>query len=163
MATKATIPSEAQDGTNGEQWAVLWDSADGANLKNIAAYWHGRAAEAEAELAAIKSERDGLRDALTHANHMQRLTQDTRNALQAENDRLLAAVAELTEENKNVGAQMDSFADEIERLREALKPFADAADAYDPPEGDDRDIAWSHDFQIGALRRARAALNKEGA
>jgi hypothetical protein len=95
MATKATNPSEVQDGTNGEQCAVLWDSADGANLKNIAAYWHGRAAEADAELAAIKSERDGLRDALTHANHMQRLTQDTRNLLQAENDRLREALRDV--------------------------------------------------------------------
>lgn len=43
----------------------------------------------------------------------------------------------------------------IAALEEALKPFAEAADAYDPDEGDDRDVAWAHDFTIGSLRRAR--------
>lgn len=49
---------------------------------------------------------------------------------------------------------------EIKRLREALKPFADEADLYDPPESDDDLPAWSRDFPIGTLRRARAALKK---
>jgi len=48
---------------------------------------------------------------------------------------------------------------EIERLRAALEPFAEAASFYDPPEGDDNQMAWSHDFPIGSLRRARAAFN----
>ena len=49
---------------------------------------------------------------------------------------------------------------EAERLREALKPFADIAEAYDPPEGDDDDTAWDrrHTPTIGMLRRARVAL-----
>lgn len=46
----------------------------------------------------------------------------------------------------------------VKALREALKPFAGAADVYDPPKDDDRDIAWAHDLTIGSLRRARAAL-----
>jgi hypothetical protein len=50
---------------------------------------------------------------------------------------------------------------ENDRLREALKPFADAADQYDPDEGDDANEAWSIDVTIGDLRRARAALAKE--
>jgi len=46
----------------------------------------------------------------------------------------------------------------LEVMGEALEPFAEAAFVYDPPEGDDADIAWSHDFPIGALRRARTTL-----
>lgn len=47
---------------------------------------------------------------------------------------------------------------ECERLREALKPFADAADAYDPPEGDDDHLIWDTTLLVGDLRRARTAL-----
>jgi hypothetical protein len=47
---------------------------------------------------------------------------------------------------------------ELEEAREALEPFAEAAHSYDPNEGDGDDIAWSHDFTIGSLRRARAAI-----
>lgn len=49
----------------------------------------------------------------------------------------------------------------VEALRGALEPFAETAASYDPPEGDDKDVAWAHDFPIGALRRARAALEGE--
>jgi uncharacterized protein with LGFP repeats len=49
----------------------------------------------------------------------------------------------------------------VARMGEALKPFADAADSYDPDEGDDRHAAWAHDFTIGSLRRARSALQSE--
>lgn len=52
---------------------------------------------------------------------------------------------------------------ERDRLREALDPFAEAAASYDPDEGDGGNVAWSHDFTIASLRRARAALSaKEG-
>ena len=60
---------------------------------------------------------------------------------------LNAATAELEEERG--------------RLREALRPFADEAERYDPDEGDDRDVAWVSDFPIGALRRARSAIAKK--
>jgi len=45
-----------------------------------------------------------------------------------------------------------------EQLEAALEPFAKEADLYDPPEGDDDQPAWSRDFPIGMLRRARSAL-----
>lgn len=60
-------------------------------------------------------------------------------------------------------------ADEIERLRqqnaellEALQPFAELAEYYDPPEGDDDDVAWDNKTRptIGQLRTARAAITK---
>jgi len=46
---------------------------------------------------------------------------------------------------------------ELERARKALEPFAEAAASYEPDEGDDRCIAWAHDFTIGSLRRAARA------
>jgi hypothetical protein len=101
MATKATIPSEAQDGQNVNPYdkigAGLAEAVAFAKGEKPAAciHVHGHEYVPAAELDALKSERDGLRDALTHANHMQRLTQDTRNALQAENDRLRVALADL--------------------------------------------------------------------
>ena len=56
-------------------------------------------------------------------------------------------------------ARITELQAEVERLREALEPFAEAASFYDPPDGDDNQMAWSHDFPLGSLRRARAALN----
>jgi len=49
---------------------------------------------------------------------------------------------------------------EVERLKGALKPFADLASAYDPPECDDNDTIWHSTLMptIGQLRKARAAL-----
>jgi len=49
---------------------------------------------------------------------------------------------------------------EIERLREALHPFAVQADGYDPPENDDDcEPAFASFFSVGDLRRARKALS----
>ena len=48
----------------------------------------------------------------------------------------------------------------VAELMAALEPFAGAADSYDPDENDDRNVAWAHDFPIGALRRARTALQR---
>ncbi len=47
----------------------------------------------------------------------------------------------------------------IKRMDEALKPFAELADRYDPPEGDDDDMAWEATAcpTVGQLRAARAA------
>jgi hypothetical protein len=42
---------------------------------------------------------------------------------------------------------------------EALEPLAEAAGSYDPDEGDGADVAWSHDFTIASLRRARTAAS----
>ena len=49
---------------------------------------------------------------------------------------------------------------QLAEMREALRPFAEAAAGYDPDEGEDRDVAWAHDFTIGSLRRARRVLSK---
>lgn len=56
----------------------------------------------------------------------------------------------------------EEAADEIERLREALRPFAERAAAYDPPQGDDNEPAWCHSTRptIGDLRRARAVVGE---
>ncbi|WP_062233094.1 hypothetical protein [Aureimonas sp. N4] len=45
-----------------------------------------------------------------------------------------------------------------EAVREALKPFAEAANKYDPPEDDDHLMAWGCHFTLGQMRQARAAL-----
>jgi hypothetical protein len=47
-------------------------------------------------------------------------------------------------------------------MAEALKPFAEAADVYDPSEDEEWASAWAHEFTIGSLRRARTALNIGG-
>jgi hypothetical protein len=47
---------------------------------------------------------------------------------------------------------------ERDRLRAAIRPFADAAQTYEPDDGDSQQIAWVHRFTIGALRAARAAI-----
>lgn len=51
---------------------------------------------------------------------------------------------------------------ENERLRAALEPFAEAANRYDPIEGDDQFEAWDWSPTLGMLRRARAALAEGG-
>ena len=60
----------------------------------------------------------------------------------------------------HVKSLMKSKDEEIERLREALRPFADRAAAYDPPENDDAESDWWNVNRptIGDLRKARAAL-----
>jgi len=77
--------------------------------------------------------------------------------LQLENEKLRAAVEELTEENRLVGLQMDRMADEIEKLRAALKPFADKEYAYEGWADTARDAVW---FDISNLRAAAAALKE---
>lgn len=51
----------------------------------------------------------------------------------------------------------------VKELEEALKPFAEHAEKYDPDEGDDSDTAWDSDFKVGDLRRARLVLSGKGA
>ena len=46
----------------------------------------------------------------------------------------------------------------VETLEGALEPFASAAAAYDPDDGDSISEAWATKFYVGELRRARAAL-----
>jgi hypothetical protein len=49
-------------------------------------------------------------------------------------------------------------ASRIEKLVAALRPFAEWADAYEPDEGDEHELAWNHRATIGMLRAARKAL-----
>lgn len=61
-------------------------------------------------------------------------------------------VAELATAYSNLALERDG-------LREALKPFADEAASFDPPEGDDDYPPYGDlDLTIGDLRRARTAL-----
>lgn len=60
-------------------------------------------------------------------------------------------------------AAVDDYNDALatcEKLAKALEPFANEATSYDPPEGDDRDVAWASDFTIGALRVALSCLSE---
>lgn len=43
----------------------------------------------------------------------------------------------------------------LAQASEALKPFADTADSYEPDEGDGACVAWMHDFTRASVRRAR--------
>ena len=56
-------------------------------------------------------------------------------------------------------AVCDEAADRIETLEAALQPFAEWADAYEPDEGDEHELAWNHRATIGMLRAARKALD----
>lgn len=47
---------------------------------------------------------------------------------------------------------------QIATLREAATPIARMADAYDPPENDDRILMWSPKPTLGQVRALRAAL-----
>lgn len=92
--------------------------------------------------------------------------------LEAERDRLQALAIAYAQEKapdalERIGKDRDKWFARAEAaeaqvagLREALEPSADAAARYDPPEGDDASAAWAHDFTIGSLRRARAALQQ---
>lgn len=57
---------------------------------------------------------------------------------------------------------MNEAADLITALVEALQPFAQDANRYDPPENDDDDLLWSSagGTRIGDLRRARDAIKR---
>lgn len=69
----------------------------------------------------------------------------------------------LGEQCREAADEITRLCAEVERLRAALKPFADRADRYDPHEdNDDQEPDWSTaapDIRIGDLRRAREALN----
>ncbi len=64
---------------------------------------------------------------------------------------------------KNAGPDTMLAAACIEDLAEALKPFADSAAKYDPPEEDDNYWSWDPEVvKIGWLRTARAVLERWG-
>jgi hypothetical protein len=125
MATKATIPSEAQDGTNHERASRM----------------------AKLAVAKIQSQADEI------------------EALRAENARLRTAFDAGVIDYAVLKAEND-------RLREALKPFVDFIDAFDAKPlrslddkfyGIHSGTRWQAELRFSDFRRARAALNGEGA
>lgn len=61
----------------------------------------------------------------------------------------------------NIHEPLLEAADEIEKLRAALRPFAEAARKYDPDEGDGDLPVWDWSPTTGMLRKARAALEEK--
>lgn len=108
-------------------------------------------------------------EALTRLNHERAAERERREAVEGE----LARVAKVKHYLKmaDVEDPWAAMIDECEAMEaraltaeaalakavEALEPFAEAAASYDPDEGDGANVAWSHDFTIAALRRAREA------
>ena len=70
-----------------------------------------------------------------------------------------ARIAELEAALSAATARAEAAEAEAARLREALEPFAQHANDYEPPEGDDKQRIWGDWLPtIGDLRKARAAL-----
>lgn len=59
-------------------------------------------------------------------------------------------------------ANLSAPSDAVERLRAALKPFAEAEQYCDPAFDDDYAPRWAEFFTLGDFRRARAALAQKG-
>lgn len=78
----------------------------------------------------------------------------------SELDRLRRELAEAREFRAILEGHLSAAIDDYNEALKALEPFAEAAASYDPPENDDGHAAWAHDFTIGSLRRARAAIAK---
>lgn len=57
--------------------------------------------------------------------------------------------------------ERDALTARVAELEEALRPFADKAQQYEPNEDDDKDPAWDAMFKIGDLRRAAAAMEEK--
>lgn len=56
-------------------------------------------------------------------------------------------------------AEITALRERVEKLEAALRPFAEEAARYEPPEGDDEQLLWGEfKLTIGSLRRARAAF-----
>lgn len=67
----------------------------------------------------------------------------------------------LTKYNAEHAAKIAAKDAEIARMKDALKPFADRADRYDPPEHDDEDVDWDTSaprLRVKHLRAAREVL-----
>lgn len=67
-------------------------------------------------------------------------------------------IEKLESENNDIGVHLDGAMARIETLKEALRPFAEWADAYEPDEGDEHELAWNHRATIKMLRVARDTL-----
>lgn len=76
--------------------------------------------------------------------------------------KVLAPILAAKEAAEARAAQLQA---EVEALKGALKPFADEADRYDPPENDDDQPLWDvrgSALCLRDLRAARAATAREG-
>jgi len=83
-----------------------------------------------------------------------KLSVDYLEELYAAAPRLIAAVREARAELSRANAR-------IAELGAALEPFASAAESYDVERNSE--VAWGHDFTIGAIRRAARALQTQKA
>lgn len=147
---------------------------------------NGIASEAADALSSLVRERDELRETNRKMNRDGQLARrgayrDAKQyirGLYAETTKRYLAIFHKTRRAlqarpiEDMGVRIDELAERMTdrataaeadaaRMREALKPFAAAADDYDPDEGDDNDPAWNETFTIGALRRARNSLRRQ--
>lgn len=72
--------------------------------------------------------------------------------------KLVADNERLRQEIKQNEVDLEEYRLDVERLRAALHPFAEAAGKFDPDEGDGSQHVWGWSPTIGMLRKARAAL-----
>jgi len=98
-------------------------------------------------------------DMLSELLQERKMAASTIESLQRENERLAGLVRDNGTPRFNAVCERYETAEaEVKRLRDALKPFADIASSYDPPEDDDDQKCWHAESTptIGDLRRARA-------
>ena len=58
-------------------------------------------------------------------------------------------------------ARIDAAEASLAEAKRLLKPFAETADHYDPPEDNEHGVAWAHDFPLKLLREIRTFLSQE--
>lgn len=126
----------------------------------------------DGDLRAAEAEAERLRAENTDLSHREKVRSEAINkALHDANERAESAQAradlanKLFDQREEYLAGLDARNSELradnERLREALKPFADRASRYDPDENDNNEPDWctaAPSIRIGDLRRARTAL-----
>jgi hypothetical protein len=98
--------------------------------------------EAAAEIAS-------LRTSLSQEREAREKAESERDEL-----RLVGTEKELRRERDDARASLA----EAKRL---LKPFAETADHYDPPEDNEHGVAWAHDFPLKLLHEIRTFLSQE--
>ena len=86
------------------------------------------------------------------------------DALEAETGRILLPGDRSVEAEamRTLCDALDTAQTENERLREALKPFAEANKYFDPSFDDDYTPRWAEFFIIGDFRRALRAQEGDG-
>ena len=126
----------------------------------------------EAAISTLAGERDSAERALltvqnaaktiaaAHGTELEHLRQNASfdHSLRAEVESLRQHNSEMTDALLAAEARATTAEAQVVAMREALEPFADAANSYDPDEDDGHTVAWNHDFTLASLRRARTAL-----